>query len=111
LGVVSKKAVNELTIMRKLGVSKISVSYDEFHAQFVAPEKVQNVLNASKSSGVPIILGIAKSSSRGIGRIIDSLGESIVNATKVNVYPALPAGGKKILVKAVLFCSMILTRM
>lgn len=87
-------AIDRLNALKKKGLKKLSVSFDEFHNEYISEDRVANVLYACKKLEIPVVLGMMKKSDSDVGASINKLGNSVFN-NGIMVYPVLPVGGAK----------------
>jgi len=73
------------------GLHSLTVSYDEFHAEYIGVDRIRNVLDASKESSIKTILNMAVSRSKTSSGLIEALGTS-AHCIPLTRFPVLPAG-------------------
>lgn len=90
-----EKAYNVLDKLYKAGFTKIGLSSDDFHQEYVPSENIKNLLDASVNFNISIDLGVMISeNSRRLSQVLSSFGENISNKV-IMQYPVLPAGSAK----------------
>lgn len=90
-GQTPAKADAMFTDLCDAGLESLTISYDDFHADFVSVETIRNVLDASKKTKLSVILNMAVSRSRDSGELLQSLGSSAY-CIQITRYPVIPAG-------------------
>lgn len=87
-------AFEKIQELKKAGLKRMNVSFDQFHNEYIPAKNVGNVLRACRRLEIPVVLGMIKISSTDIGCLINQLDNSILDSALM-VYPALPVGGAK----------------
>ena len=84
------KIVSEI---REAGLSRLSLSVDQFHGEYISINKIKNILKASREVGLAVDIGsvITKSKSKLAG-IFDELAEEMITAA------CLPVGNANYLI-------------
>lgn len=78
--------------MKKLGVTNLSISHDDFHAKFVKTDYIKNILEESKKhSSVQVVVNIAVSKSNMGNKIIEGLDETALGIP-LTKFPLIPVG-------------------
>lgn len=78
--------------MRKMGVTNLSISHDDFHAKFVKTSYIRNILIESrKYPDIQIVVNIAVSKSNTGDKVIYELGESTLGIP-ITKFPLIPVG-------------------
>ncbi|WP_454048832.1 radical SAM protein [Cellulomonas sp. Marseille-Q8402] len=90
-GQTENKARDELRTLRDAGLSSMTISYDDFHAAFIPPRRIANILNANKRVNLPCIVNIAVTRARDGNALIAELGNSTLR-TRMTKFPVLPVG-------------------
>ncbi len=85
-------ALEKIGRLKQAGLSRMSVSYDEFHAAFIPAANVANVLTACKRLRIPVTIGVMKRNGSDVGAQINALGDAALNCG-IMTYPVLPSGG------------------
>ena len=80
--------------LKCLGLRQLSISYDNYHKEFVDAQNIINVLRVARTLNMPVFLGIIKTSGEKTGHLIDELGDDILNAY-IQVAPCYPTGRAK----------------
>lgn len=78
--------------LKNSGLVKLTVSYDEFHSEFVKPQNIINVMKACKKIGLFLSLSIIKSSKT--HQIIDELDNDILDVP-LSIHSPFYVGGAK----------------
>ena len=86
-----EETLEKLGKLKSLGLKRISVSYDNFHKEFIDVKNIRNILNATKILSIPTALGMVKINDGSIGELINELGNSLTNVS-TNIYSCFPAG-------------------
>ncbi|WP_348921455.1 YydG family radical SAM peptide epimerase [Enterococcus rotai] len=78
--------------MKKLGVTNLAISHDDFHAKFVKTESIKNILEESrKHSSIQVVVNIAVSQSNMGNQIIDTL-EKAALGIPLTKFPLISVG-------------------
>lgn len=85
-GVTNKKAEQAVRDLLDAGLSFLTISYDDFHAEVLYPERVTNVLGACKKLGLEHAINVAITHSRDGSGPIKQLG-SFASAAKLRFSP------------------------
>lgn len=81
--------------LKRAGLSKIALSIDMFHNEYVPIENNKYIIEAAKKHAVACEFGsVITHSTKKLGCLYDVLGESLINVKHV-VAPCLPAGAAK----------------
>lgn len=82
-----QKARNKLIKLQSIGLKALTVSYDDFHREFVPIERIANLFNATKGTDMHYALNMCVSKSRTGDQIIKELGSSLfgIQITKVPI--------------------------
>lgn len=83
-----------LAELKANGLSRMSVSYDEYHQKYIKIERVKTVLEAARALEIPIAIGMIKNKNTDEGPIVSALGESVLNIP-MYIYGCLPSGAAK----------------
>lgn len=92
----SQKITDErISELKKAGLAKIALSIDLFHGEYIPIENNKRIIEAAKKHSVACEFGsVITHSTKNIGSLYDTLGESLINVKHV-VAPCLPAGAAK----------------
>jgi YydG family peptide modification radical SAM enzyme len=90
-GVTLEAAQKMFSALEDAGLESLTVSYDEFHSPYVTVDRIKNVLDASKSSRIRVILNMAVSRSKLSNELLAALGSSAY-CIPVTRFPILPTG-------------------
>lgn len=85
-------AIERLTALKKKGLKRMNVSFDEFHNEYINEKNVVNVVEACKKLSIPVVIGMIKKKDTNIGEVINKLDDGFLNIGLM-VYPVLPVGG------------------
>lgn len=78
--------------MKKLGVTNLSISHDDFHAKFVKTDYIRNILEESrKYSTIQVVVNIAVSKSNMGNQIVEELNEAALGIP-LTKFPLIPVG-------------------
>lgn len=89
-------ARQRMSEMAALGLSVLSVSYDPYHAAFVAPASVRNLVQAAHEAGVSPFILYSRGDGRPIGEIKDSCAASFgLDRERVLVRDVVPVGAAR----------------
>lgn len=75
----------------KVGLSSLTISFDNFHVPFVSVRRIRNALDAAARSSVPTILNMAVSRSQDSMDLLRQLGESTLGV-QVTRFPVQQCG-------------------
>jgi YydG family peptide modification radical SAM enzyme len=90
-GQSEQKARKKLESLRDAGLHSFTISFDEFHAEYIPPARIKNILNANRDVGLAVRLNVAVTRSRQGDDLMRRLGTSILR-TSVTKFPVLPVG-------------------
>jgi YydG family peptide modification radical SAM enzyme len=90
-GVTRRATERVFAELEAAGLSELTISYDDFHAPYIKPERIKNVLEASRDSSVHVILNMCVSRTKTSNALLEALGESILGI-QVTKFPVVPAG-------------------
>jgi YydG family peptide modification radical SAM enzyme len=90
-GVTPRAADRVLRELEDAGLRELTLSYDDFHAPFIKPFRIKNVLDAAFDRRVSIVLNVCVSRTRDSRDLLAELGDSI-NGIPVTKFPVVPAG-------------------
>lgn len=90
-GITEDIAFEKLQKLKYLGLTKFSISYDEFHFEYVKPTCVKNVLKVCKKLGMPVTLGVVATPQHSAESTVQVLGTDLYNVP-MYIYPCLPVG-------------------
>lgn len=92
--------IKRLKELKALGLKEIYTSMDVFHREYISPNKVANLLKASKEIGLACGLNIlcVKSRNQELFSILEELGDAIFNV-KVSVFPLNVVGKQEELIQ------------
>lgn len=85
-------AIERLAALKKKGLKRMNVSFDEFHNEYVSEKNVINVVEACKKLSIPVVVGMIKKRDTNIGEVLNKLDDGLLNVGLM-VYPVLPVGG------------------
>ncbi|NQX11429.1 YydG family peptide radical SAM peptide maturase [Microbacteriaceae bacterium VKM Ac-2855] len=89
---VTRKAADRVFAeLEAAGLRKLTISYDDFHAPYIKPQRIKNLLEASRESNIHVILNMCVSRSNNSNALLEALGDSILGI-QVTKFPAVPAG-------------------
>lgn len=81
-----------LAQLKEVGLTKMNISHDAFHKQYVPTSFVKNALYALRDLGIPVTLGMIRLKDEDIGGTINDLGDALYSAN-LQVFPCYPSGG------------------
>lgn len=90
-GVTPRAAQKIVTDLLEAGLRSLTVSYDDFHAPYIKPQRIKNVLDALQPTNMHVNLNMAVSRSNDSMDLIRELGDSAL-AVPITRFPVLPAG-------------------
>lgn len=91
-GTNAKRAEEYVEEFHEAGLSKLSLSFDRFHNEYIPVENIKNIIEAAKKYSVEIEIGsIVTHSTSDLGNMFSALSESLINVRHV-VAPCLPVG-------------------
>ncbi|VTR75291.1 radical SAM protein [Cellulomonas hominis] len=90
------KASRELRALKDAGLSSMTVSYDDFHAEYIPVKRIRNIFEANKRVELPTMLNVAVTRSSTGDALLAELGESVLR-TRVTKFPVLPVGAARAL--------------
>lgn len=93
-GVTPKKAKKTVTDLKNSGLTKLTISYDSFHSEFLNPNRVSNVINSCKEVGLDCSINAAYTLDRPVKESLSLLGMSVEDL-KVESFPVTPVGNAK----------------
>lgn len=84
----------KLVELQKMGLKALTVSYDDFHREFIPIDRIQNLFEAAKSIDIHYALNMCVTKNFSGDKIIQELGKSVfgIEITKV---PVVPVGNAK----------------
>lgn len=86
---IAYKKLNEL---KQAGLTRISVSHDNYHKKFIQTSNIKHILNAAKNLNIPTTLAMVRIKNESMGNLINELGNSLY-FTNLQIVPCLPVGG------------------
>lgn len=90
----TKDTYDILSELRILGLKQLSVSYDNYHKEFVSIQNIRNILNATQQLNIETSLGMVKNKDESINDLISELGDYIININ-IRISPCIPVGNAK----------------
>lgn len=93
-GVTPKKAKDTVIGLKNSGLTKLTISYDSFHSEFLNHNRVSNVIDSCKEVGLDFSINSAYSNDRPVNDSLLPLGSS-VKGVKVESFPVTPVGNAK----------------
>ena len=90
-GLTPERAKQMFADLEAVGLSAMTISYDDFHSPYISVESIRNVLEASKDSPIKTILNMAVSRTQDSSALLQELGSSAY-CVPVTKYPIPPAG-------------------
>jgi len=98
-GVTLDKAVEKLRILKEIGLTRLVVSMDDFHEEFIKPERVINVIRACKQVHQEVELQyVATKSTQRLGDFLKEHGDDLLNINCREI-PCHPVGRASTMVK------------
>lgn len=88
---VAERTVGELV---SDGLSALTVSYDEFHSEFIPVDRIRNLLSAARKFDISIALNMVVSRDRRGIKLLDELGSSVFGVP-ITAVPVSRAGRAK----------------
>lgn len=85
---VAEKAIQPLA---EIGIETLGISWDAFHAQFVDPLRVRNVIRAARRLNVPVRLTAVVTRVKGLAEVLKPLGDEAYELPITQV-KCLPVG-------------------
>lgn len=85
-------AIERLAVLKKKGLKRMNVSFDQFHNEYVNEKNAVNVVKACSELSIPVVIGMIAKKDTNIGEIINKLEDGVLNSGLM-VYPVLPVGG------------------
>jgi len=89
--ITPERAARMIGDLESAGLSHLTISYDNFHAPYVKPERIRNALDAASNSRIPTILNMCVSRSHDSLDILKELGDSAL-CVKVTRFPVQQCG-------------------
>lgn len=89
--ITPKAAAATFRELEEVGLSSLTISFDDFHAPFVPVKRIRNALDAAARSSVPTILNMAVSRSQDSMDLLRELGESTLGV-RVTRFPVQQCG-------------------
>ncbi|MBU4213726.1 MAG: radical SAM protein [Actinobacteria bacterium] len=86
-----KRALTVLRELKEAGLTSMKISYDDFHAQFIPPARVRNVLDANRSVRIPLSVAAAVTRTSTADASLAALGDSLLGVS-VTKFPVQPVG-------------------
>lgn len=78
--------------LKEAGLSKMNISHDAYHKEFVSTDYVKNALYAMRDLGIPVTVGMIRTKNEDVGKTINDLGDALY-ASNLQVFPCYPSGG------------------
>ncbi len=85
------RALTVLREMKEAGLTSMKISYDDFHARYIPPVRVKNILEANRSVRIPLSLTAAVTRSCTADESMSALGDSLLGIS-VTRFPVQPVG-------------------
>ena len=89
--ITPERAARMIGDLESAGLSHLTISYDNFHAPYVKPERIRNALDAASNSRIPTILNMCVSRSHDSLDLLKELGDSTL-CVKVTRFPVQQCG-------------------
>lgn len=89
--ITPERAARMIGDLESAGLSHLTISYDNFHAPYVKPERIRNALDAASNSRIPTILNMCVSRSHDSLDLLKELGDSAL-CVKVTRFPVQQCG-------------------
>jgi len=80
--------------LKEAGLSKLGISYDEFHAEQIPAQNIINILKAAKAVGMFLTIQSSMLNDSNAGNWLGNLGSYIVDQ-KIDFFPCQPVGAAK----------------
>lgn len=90
-GVTPRAADRVLAEFEQAGLRELTLSYDDFHAPFIKPQRIRNILDAAHDRRIKVVLNMCVSRTRDSNALLAELGTS-VHGVQVTKFPVVPAG-------------------
>ena len=88
------KAVKISNELKESGLDAITISFDDYHKEFVPVQNIRNVLHALKQANIRVALNITVDKSHKKINLVEELGEAIFNVD-IAIMPLCRAGNSK----------------
>ena len=85
------RAKLRLTELKTAGLSSLTISYDDFHAEFVPVRRIVNILNANKRVELSCVINVAVTRTHTGNELISALGNAALR-TRITKSPVHPVG-------------------
>lgn len=89
--ITPERAARMIGDLESAGLSHLTISYDNFHAPYVKPERIRNALDAASNSRISTILNMCVSRSHDSLDLLKELGDSAL-CVKVTRFPVQQCG-------------------
>lgn len=90
-GINVDHALHILRQLRSAGLSRLTLSYDDFHEEFIPASRIVNILTANAQVHIPCAISMAVTRKHDGLKLIEKLGESAMGVP-VTRFPVVPAG-------------------
>jgi len=89
--ITPERAARMTADLESAGLSHLTISYDDFHAPFIKPERIRNALDAASNCSIPTILNMCVSRTHDSLDLLKELGDSAL-CVKVTRFPVQQCG-------------------
>ncbi|WP_420367261.1 radical SAM protein [Curtobacterium sp. L1-20] len=90
-GVTQRAADRVLSELEESGLRELTVSFDDFHSQYISVDRIRNILEAARDRRIRIVVNVCVSTTKDASGLLQELGASL-DGIQVTKFPVVPAG-------------------